>query len=103
MYISTQPLTWQHGIKSLAHRRQVDGSTSRGHRNNLLLPEDNLMQRSAISNFIVMAEIRNPIAAVKNRKKVKRKFIHMLIDRCFNKCIIQFQLHSLDISKLPSG
>ena len=39
---STQPLTWQHAIKSLAHRKQVNGSTlstSRGHRNNLLLPE----------------------------------------------------------------
>ena len=43
---STQPLTWQHDIKSLMHRKQVDGSTvrtSRGHRNNLLLPEGTLM------------------------------------------------------------
>ena len=26
---STQPLTWQHDIESLAHRKQVDGSTVR--------------------------------------------------------------------------
>ena len=26
-HTSTQPLPWQHDIKSLAHRKQVDGST----------------------------------------------------------------------------
>ena len=26
---STQPLTWQHDIKSLPHREQIDGSTVR--------------------------------------------------------------------------
>ena len=25
--LSTQPLTWQHDIKSLVHRKQVDDST----------------------------------------------------------------------------
>ena len=41
---STQPLTWQHDIKSLPHREQVDEqySTSSRHRNNLLLPQDTL-------------------------------------------------------------
>ena len=28
-HTSTQPLTWQHDMKSLAHREQVDGSTVR--------------------------------------------------------------------------
>ena len=28
-HTSTQPLTWQHGIKSLAYMEQIDGSTVR--------------------------------------------------------------------------
>ena len=45
MHTSTQPLTWQRGIKSLVHMKLVDDSTvcaSKGHRNNLLLPEGNI-------------------------------------------------------------
>ena len=28
-HLSTQPLTWQHGIKSLAYREQINGNTVR--------------------------------------------------------------------------
>ena len=56
-HTSTQRLTWQHNIKSLAHKVRSGWSqystlsTSRGYRNNLLMPEGNLIQRLAISNF----------------------------------------------------